>query len=133
MRGRVDLLFSEHVFTCHTDHLARAFSNMTFNYQYNNSLGLHTDDVGPTFMNGDKSWGWESIGNTTAAAILQEYITAFVVTGSPNDENSIGQAPNFPMYGKNAKLLDFSPANIRVIEDGTANSRCDWWQLGLVY
>ncbi|KAI0131822.1 Alpha/Beta hydrolase protein [Xylariales sp. AK1849] len=133
MRGRLDLLYSEFVFTCHTNHLARAYSNKTYHYQYNNSLGLHTDDLGPTFMNGNESWAWDEIGNTTAASILQEYITAFAVTRSPNDAGQVKGVPNFPMYGRDSVLMDFGVSDIKVAKDPTANSRCDWWQRGLIY
>lgn len=85
-------------------------------------------------MNGKKSWGWNSIRNATAAAMLQEYITAFVVKGSPNDGDALkNNIFEFPAYGPDAHLLDITPTDISVIRDNTANHRCDWWQRGLYY
>jgi carboxylesterase type B len=84
-------------------------------------------------MNGEKSWGWDGIKNTTTARILQEYISAFVVKGNPNDEQAKWKAPNFPTYGQSSNVMDFTPASIKVVKDDTANQRCDWWKKGLIY
>ena len=85
-------------------------------------------------MNGDESWGWEEVerGNKTHAMWLQEYITSFVTSGSPNSEKNVLKVPQWLMYGEEANMLDFDMFRLEVFRDDTANERCDWWQSGLV-
>jgi len=125
--SRVNLIFSEFVFTCHTNHIAHAFDNQTFNYRYNSSLGIHTEDVSATFMHGNLSWEWENVVNTTEAGMLQEYITAFVVEGDPNMGGKDGDMPKFVRYGDQSTVLDFDRFGVRTMRDDTANRRCEWW------
>ncbi|EPE05700.1 carboxylesterase family protein [Ophiostoma piceae UAMH 11346] len=126
-RGRLDLMYSEYVFTCHTAHVSHVFGNKTYNYQYNNSYGYHTDDVGPTFMNGNESWGWQGIVNHTQASMLQEYITAFVVEGTPNAAHKIRE---FPVYRAESTILALSSEGEHIKKDPNANARCDFWNTG---
>lgn len=66
--------------------------------------------------------------------MLQEYITAFVVKGNPNDSDALrNNRFEFPAYSPDANLLDITPTNISVIRDDTANHRCDWWQRCIYY
>ena len=93
--------------------------------------GLHGVDVPYSFFNGNTTaldQGYPV--NATVAYTLQDYITSFTMTGSPN---TAGQ-PYFPIYGQNASTQVLGLEGLGTqITDTTANYRCDWWQKSLFY
>ncbi len=108
-------------FRCNTYYLDRAFGNQTYAYQFSVPPAIHGQDVAYTFFNGPSS----SVSSDQAAIALQEYITSFVVTGTPSGNASL---PYFPLYSKNNTVIDLNATSITDIADPVANYRCLWWQ-----
>ena len=109
------------VFTCNTFYLDKAFGNDTYSYYFTIPPALHGEDVPYTYFNGPNP---VNVLNTEIAIALQEYITHFAETGSPNEAG----VPFFPMYGSNATVQVLNITGISETMDPTANYRCDWWQ-----
>jgi carboxylesterase type B len=131
MIQRVALLLSEASFTCNTRYLDLAFQNKTYAYYFTVPPGFHGEDVSYTFFNGDTSTVDDGLPvNVTIAKALQDYITSFAMTGSPNEKGE----PFFPLYGANSSTENIGLSNLGVqVPDTAANSRCDWWQKALYY
>ncbi|CAG8894359.1 unnamed protein product [Penicillium egyptiacum] len=129
--GRMSLLTGDRAFTCPTRWLNLAFNNKTFAYYFTMSPGYHGVDVPYTFFNGDTSTLDQGYPvNATVAYALQDYITSFTMTGSPN---AVVQ-PFFPIYGANSSTQVLSLENLGTqVTDTAANYRCDWWQKSLFY
>jgi cholinesterase len=128
---RTALLISEISFTCNTRYLDLAFKNQTYSYYFSVPPGLHGEDVSYTYFNGDTSTSDDGAPvNATVAKALQDYLTSFVMNGSPNEKG----LPYFPMYGSNSTILNVGTTNLGgTLKDTVANSRCDWWQKALYY
>lgn len=138
---RTIALVTEQIFTCNTNYLARAYGNMTYNYEFAVPPAVHGLDVLSTFYQGQGTNLTRSIYAPVADA-MQTYITNFVMTGSPNRPgltSASGPIPEFPVQGDNATQMIFnynvsglsvSPA-IRTGRDPTVNPRCAFWQKGL--
>lgn len=102
---------------------ARSYNNQTYAYYFTVPPALHGQDVPYTYFNGPS----ESVVNDTIAIAMQEYITHWAATGTPNQPG----VPFFPIYGKNASVQDLGTTGIFQFVDPTANQRCDWWQKAL--
>ena len=61
---------------------------------------------------------------TPIALALQEYLTNFAETGTPNEDG----VPFFPLYGPGAIVQNLNVTGISQIMDPAANARCNWWQ-----
>lgn len=122
--GRAAALVSEAVFTCNTFYLNKAFKNETYAYYFSIPPALHGQDIAYTYYNGPNPT--EVIAPKIAMA-LQEYITNFAETGSPNQAG----VPHFQMYGEDATVQNLNVTGIDEIMDPTANYRCNWWQRAL--
>ncbi|KAH9829340.1 putative type-B carboxylesterase lipase family protein [Teratosphaeria destructans] len=122
---RAAALLSDVVFACNTFWLDEAFGNKTYGYYFAVPPALHGGDIPYTYYNG----GGTSLMvlSTSVAITLQEYITTFAETGSPNGAGT----PYFQVYGRNATVQDLNITGISQIVDPAANSRCDWWQKAL--
>lgn len=121
----VDLLWVR----CNTNYLNRAYGNRTFSYEFSVPPGIHGSDVPYTFFGTNLAADNVRVTSTPVAVALQKYITSFVESGVPGGP----QLPRFPMYGSNSQIQDLKVTGITQIMDDTANARCKWWQLGLVY
>jgi carboxylesterase type B len=122
--GRTNLFVSESSFTCNTRYLNLAFKNATYSYFYDIPPGLHGQDVAYTFFNG------ASTQSAPIAKAFQEYITSFVLYGTPNQEG----VPYFPIYGRNASTQAITLSGVgSQVNDTVANFRCAWWQKALFY
>lgn len=129
---RAALAASEISFTCNTRYLDLAYANKTYSYYFTMPPGFHGEDVPYTFFNGDtKTLDDGAPVNATIAYALQQYITSFVKTGNPNGRGL--KEAGFPVYGKNAQVLDLSPTGIKVQTDTVANARCSWLQKAIYY
>lgn len=91
--------------------------------------GVHGLDIPYTFFGTDVAAYNAEVASQTVAVALQEYITSFVENGAPGGP----QLPRFPLYGSNSRILDLNATSITEVMDDTANARCRWWQLGLIY
>jgi cholinesterase len=123
--------YSEFVFSCNTRYLDLAFENKTYAYIFSVPPGLHEIDVPYTFFNGDTTTVDDEYPvNATIAIALQEYITNFAITGSPNREAV--NIPYFLPYGVNSSMINLGFAGFGAeVIDEAANSRCAWWQQAL--
>ncbi|KAL8868221.1 MAG: hypothetical protein Q9174_005131, partial [Haloplaca sp. 1 TL-2023] len=123
--SRAILFVSEHVVTCHTDWLNRAYLNQTFAYQFSVPPGVHAQDTDYTFYNGPGTPDVYMSYNSTVALALQRYITAFA-TGILTSGEEV--SPPFPRYGHGV-LLNLTSAGLLKAQDSTANKR---WLLGIL-
>ncbi|KAK0908592.1 hypothetical protein LTR91_022925 [Friedmanniomyces endolithicus] len=121
--GRAAALVSELIFTCNTFYLDKAYGNKTFSSFFTVPPALHGEDIPYTYFNGPSP----SVLSPPIAIALQEYITHFAETGSPNEAG----VPYFVMYGQNATVQDLNITGISEVRDPTANARCDFWQKAL--
>ena len=126
---RAAFLVSEAFFTCNTRYLDLAFQNNTYAYYFTIPPGLHGEDIAYTFFNGDTTTSNDGLPvNATVALQFQDYITSFVMNGSPNGRGT----PYFPMYGSNSTVLDINLSDPGLTQtDSVANARCTWWQKAL--
>ncbi|RMY65726.1 hypothetical protein D0863_08922 [Hortaea werneckii] len=102
--------------------------NDTYAYYFAVPYGLHGSDVPYTYFTTSEE---SSVRNETVAIALQQYITQFAMSGTPNgDETGI---PYFKMYGDDATVQTLNVSRISEQMDPTANRRCNWWQKALYY
>ncbi|KAK4949851.1 hypothetical protein LTR10_011693 [Elasticomyces elasticus] len=125
---------AEGCFLCNTRYLSQALPNIVskniFKYLFAVPPAIHADDLGYSFYNGNGSLTWEGyVVNEKVALTLQDYISSFVITGSPNNGPERSGNPWFPAYGTNASVLTMNVTGLGALTvDPQANSRCDWWQ-----
>jgi cholinesterase len=124
---RLDLLISEMMIACNSRYLATGLGNRSFNYQFSVPPGFHMNDIPYTFYDGTLNG---AVTNVTRAVDLQRYIAAFVATGDPNTFQKLTGLPKFPIYGRDATLVNFNTSFINIIHDPNDNPRCSWWQKG---
>ncbi|RFU30918.1 hypothetical protein B7463_g5433, partial [Scytalidium lignicola] len=129
---RTSLTISEMRFSCNTRFLDFAYQNDIYSYYFTVPNGVHSEDVPYTFFNGDTNTldDFRPI-NVTVAHALQEFITSFTKTGTPNGDGK--QTSLFPMYGDDSEVIDLGVDGFIIQTDPVANSRCDWWQKALYY
>lgn len=123
--ARASAITAELVFTCNTHYLNTAFGNRTYAYFFTVPPALHGQDIDYTYYN-DGGQSTEVLSVEVALA-LQEYITSFAMSGSPNGEG----VPFFDMYGANATVQRLALGGIGEVLDRTANERCAFWQKAL--
>ena len=111
-------------FTCNTFYLDKAFGNQTYSYFFTIPPALHGQDIPYSYFNGPNP---DEVAVPRIAIALQEYITNFAMTGSPNGPG----VPNFPIYGPQATVQELNVTGITQTTDPTANYRCNWWQKAL--
>ncbi|PGH11199.1 hypothetical protein AJ79_05041 [Helicocarpus griseus UAMH5409] len=120
---------NDFAYGCNTFYLDKAFNNQTHVFQFSVPPGdqkeaAHADDKAYLYYTGDPSTVG---GNSDLAVAFQEYITSFAVTGVP-----IAKAwPEFPVYGQDAHILNFTTDGIVAATDPYATETCNWWQFGL--
>ncbi|KAI1630366.1 Alpha/Beta hydrolase protein [Exophiala viscosa] len=126
---------AEGCFLCNTRYLPQALpalaSKNVFKYLFAVPPAIHADDLGYTFYNGNGSLTGEGyFVNEKVALTLQDYISSFVITGSPNNGPETSGNPWFPTYGTNASVLTMlNGTGLGALKvDPQANSRCDWCQ-----
>jgi len=121
--ARAAALDSELIFTCNTFYLDKAYANTTYSYFFTVPPALHGSDIAYTYYNGPTDP--DPVDPSASVAIaLQEYITHFAETGSPNQPG----VPSFVMYGANATVQNLNITGITEQMDPAANQRCNWWQ-----
>jgi len=124
--ARTILIISESIFTCNTHYLDLAYGNKTYAYEFSVPPAEHGYDVAYTFYNGVA--GTEKVVEQVAEA-MQQYITDFAQTGSPNGPG----VPKFSMYGSSSTEQNLNVTGFAPMKDPTANARCAWWQKALYY
>jgi carboxylesterase type B len=124
--SRTVFIISESIFSCNTNYLDRAFGNSAYAYEFSVPPALHGLDVSYTFYNGVA--GEEQAVDKVAKA-MQQYITNFAQTGTPNGAG----VPAFDMYGTSANEENLNVTGFKLMKDPTAHARCLWWQKALYY
>lgn len=114
-------------FACNSVYLNHAFNNKTYAYLFDVPPALHGGDVAYTFYNGDLASS--TVTNTTAAVILQDWITTFAIKGKPS--TSVAGVPKFKKYGKQATVAVLGQSSVTLAVDPASNNRCTWWQKAL--
>lgn len=117
---RLNLLYSELIFTCNTRYLATAFGNATWSYRFQVAPATHGQDGLYTFYNG------QAQVEGKLAQQMQQYYTSFAQFGNPN-RNSL---PKWPQYGEASELATFGSDGVGTAVDETRNARCAYWQTG---
>lgn len=119
-------------FSCTTRYLALALENQTHNYIFAVPPGYHAQDTAYTFFNGDTGTLNDGVAvDPVIAAALQDYIIGFAATAVPAD-NPAGTAPEFPVYGEDATVVQITADGVISGRDDMANERCAWWQQAMV-
>lgn len=114
-------------FACTTRYLGLAYGNETYNYIFAYPPGYHGEDTSYTFFNGDTSTLDDGYPvDPTVAYALQDYIVGFTISGNPNDSPA-GAAVEFPTYGSNGSVIEFTSSGAIVTIDDMVNDRCPWW------
>ena len=124
---RLTLTVAEQHVVCNPYFLARAYNNVTYNYIFSVPPALHAEDLSYSFFDGYANQMPST--NLTVGQDLNGYITHFALSGNPNSPGR----PSFPQYGDQATALNLTIDGLVPVKDLTANKRCDWWALGLVY
>lgn len=126
---RASALIAELIFTCNTFYFDKAYGNKTYSYLFSVPPALHGFDVRYTFYNANTTSNdvFSGVPNPAIALALQEYITNFAMTGTPNQPG----VPHFDLYGKNATVQNLNVTGITQLRDPVANERCNWWQKAL--
>jgi carboxylesterase type B len=125
--GRVSLLIAEMTFVCNTFYTHKAFLNDTYAFQFGIAPGLHAGDLPYTFY--QDAAASPAVSNITAALAIQNFETTFAQTGAPKWKGLM----SFPQYGAGANIVNITQSRIYKTRDPAANSRCDWWQQGLLF
>ncbi|KAI0394859.1 carboxylesterase family protein [Xylariaceae sp. FL0594] len=119
-RERAGLFRGEIVITCNIRYLHDAVDQAGYAHLWDAKPSLHLGDVAYVFWNGPQNF---SPVNGTVARVIQNYITAFAITGDPNNKKS----PALPTYdGKS--MLRLSRTGFDIVADPTNNDRCAYWQ-----
>ncbi|KAK2796841.1 hypothetical protein FQN50_009402 [Emmonsiellopsis sp. PD_5] len=115
--------------TCSTFFVDKAPRNETHVFQF----GVQTEGA-PQAVHADDKPYYLYYHNTDVkvrdvdiALAYHEYVTSFALTGTAVGRNR----PEFPMYGPDARILNFTLDGIVTATDPNANERCNWWQKGL--
>ncbi|EKG18976.1 Carboxylesterase type B [Macrophomina phaseolina MS6] len=119
-RERAGLFWAELVSTCNIRYLHGAMEQAGFANLFDVWPSLHQGDVPYVFWNGPLT---HSAVNGTVARATQDYITAFAITGDPNNPES----PAIDQYDTK-HILGMSATGFDVVDDPTDNERCAYWQ-----
>ncbi|KAE8452254.1 hypothetical protein EG329_000954 [Mollisiaceae sp. DMI_Dod_QoI] len=117
---RLDLAISEMMISCYPRYISTAKQNQTWDYLFSVPPGTHGIDIPYTFFDGEVN---APVKNDTLAMLIQRYLVAFVAGGDPNAfarKNGLG---TFPIYGEEARMLNFNESFVGVREDLGKNAR----------
>ncbi|KAK2775726.1 hypothetical protein FQN52_007186 [Onygenales sp. PD_12] len=119
---------AEFFITCSTLFVDKALRNETHVFQFSVQTegapqAVHADDKPYLYYPNTDA----KVRDVDIALAYQEYVTSFALTGTPVARNG----PEFPMYGPDARILNFTLDGIVTATDPNANERCNWWQKGL--
>ena len=116
---RSDLAVKEYSISCNTISVANAYKNQTHNYIFGIPPAIHAQDLAYTYTpNAPTPDFYPQI-----ATDLQKYLARFALTGNPNQDG----LTNWPLFGQDAKAINFTVAGVKETMSDAANSRCDFW------
>ncbi|EME39346.1 hypothetical protein DOTSEDRAFT_66360 [Dothistroma septosporum NZE10] len=122
--ARTDAAISEAIFTCNTFYLDKGFLNKTYSYEFAVPPANHGNDVPFTYYTGENT----PDPQVQVAVNMQRYFLNFARSGNPNGAG----VPTWDRFDVAAEMKDFNTtADLTMIKDNTANSRCNWWQANL--
>ena len=116
---RNDLAVKEYQISCNTINIANAYKNQAHNYIFGILPAIHAQDLAYTYAPNAATPNFFP----QIATDLQKYLAHFVLTGNPN-QNGL---PSWPLWGHNAKALNFTAVGVQETTSDAANSRCDFW------
>ncbi|KAF7537159.1 hypothetical protein G7054_g3939 [Neopestalotiopsis clavispora] len=119
-RERASLFWAELVSTCNIQYLHNAMETSGYANLFDVWPSLHQGDVPYVFWN-NNPLTYSAVNGTVARAI-QDYITAFTITGDPNNSESAAVA----LYN-GSTILGMTGTGFRVVDDPTNNDRCAYW------
>ncbi|KAI8631788.1 carboxylesterase family protein [Xylariaceae sp. FL1651] len=116
---RAGLFWAELVSTCNAQYMHSAMAQPGYANLFDVWPALHQGDVPYVFWNGPLT---HSSVNGSVARVIQDYITAFAITGDPNNSES----PELPVYDLKS-TLGMTASGYGVVADPTINERCAYW------
>ncbi|KAG8156345.1 hypothetical protein KVR01_013797 [Diaporthe batatas] len=116
--GSARLFWGELVSTCNTPFLHEAVAQPGYSNLFDVWPAMHQGGVPYVFFNGRAMSGV----NGTVARVIQDYITAFVANGDPNNTES----PALSEWDLSS-MLAMSDRKFQLAADPTANDRCGYW------
>ena len=120
---RSDLAVKEYLISCNMVSIANAYQNQSHNYIFGIPPAIHAQDLAYTYTpNAATPDFYPQI-----ATDLQTYLANFALTGNPNPSSNTRELPNWPVYGPDAKAINFTVAGVQETKSDSANSRCDFW------
>ncbi|KAH8669135.1 Alpha/Beta hydrolase protein [Xylariales sp. PMI_506] len=127
--ARAVKMSTELFFACSTRYLSLAMGYNTYNMLFAYPPGYHGEDVPYTFFNGDTTTSDDGLPvSPTIAYALQDYLTTFVKAGNPNLNGYI----QWPVYGNQGNIMEFTYTGLALGIDDMYNSRCDWIQQAML-
>lgn len=120
---RLNLTVAEQLIICSPYYLGRAYQNAAYNYISSSPASGVKYDVDNGVLSSS------SLPNSTVTQALNTYLMHFASRGNPSSDG----LPGFPSYGGQSVALNMGASGISTLKDPSANARCDWWALGLVY
>ncbi|KAK5662492.1 hypothetical protein OQA88_8404 [Cercophora sp. LCS_1] len=125
---RLTLAVSEGLILCNAFANHLGYNSQSRAYKFSLFPGIHAQDVGYTFWNGEPA---DSTGipiNGAAATTLQRWIADFTVSGAGPGST----ASQIPVYTSQAKTMNITDSGSSVVfPDSASNPRCRFWVEGL--
>ena len=119
--GRLTRAIGEAFIDCNAFGLNTAFNNATRGYLFDICPGLHAQDVGYTFFNGETSDSLGLLIDAGAAGRVQDWIVDFTILGDGSG-SSVTQLPVYGSTGQVLRVPGFSS-----VQDPAKNQRCRFW------
>ena len=132
---RLALMVSEALVTCNANAVLNAFDESASGYLFSLAPGIHAQDVGYTFYNGQTTDFYGMPLNEGVAGLLQSIIVNFAQSKKRGVLDAIAVSgpqslPNLPL-SRRASILNVTGSEFQVVQDPAQNSRCEFWQTGL--
>lgn len=128
---RTKLAIAEGLINCLATGVHNAYNNQTRGYQFSVFPGMHAQDVGYTFWNGETQ---DSLGVPILrenAERIQRWIVEFT-RGGFDALDALGGDEGLPVYGSGAQVVNVTTEGTpEVVRDPADNGRCRFWLEGL--
>ena len=133
--GRTKLAIAEALVNCFAYGVSLAYANQTRDYQFSAFPGMHGQDVGYTFFNGDSAEGglFGVPVDAATAGVMQRWFVDFAAYGGGGGSSGSGAAGQvvLPLYTAAANVVNVTGGGFAVVRDPAANARCEFWLRGL--